>query len=287
MRKLVSPPDDLDPTQAHTAADLAACLRHVQLLAGNPSLRELEQRARRQGRSLPRSTTGDMLSGRRLPRKPLMITFLQACGVNPAKDPRWLVAWNRLAALAAETPEHRPLSADIVADVRAAGLTRIGTTYLTDMQWSALFADVRELDVYMAYGQTWARMHARDLARLAARPGARIRVVLADPDDPLTVAVLADRFDLTTEELRRRIIATEADYAALRTDPGATIEIYYRAGDRMFSFYRLDDTAVLGFYSHARTRAASVPVFVCERPGDLYDFITEEWQAILRDSRPA
>ncbi|MGW4412661.1 hypothetical protein ACWEJ6_52340 [Nonomuraea sp. NPDC004702] len=283
----MSPLDDLDPTQAHTAADLAACLRRARLLAGNPSLRELEQRARRQGRSLPRSTSGDMLSGRRLPRQQLMLTFLRACGINPGQDPRWLVAWNRLATLAAATPEHRPLSQDILADVRAAGLTRIGTTYLTDMQWSALFADARELDVYMAYGQTWARMHARDLARLAARPGAHIRVVLADPDDPLTVAVLTDRFDLSTEELQRRIVATAADYAALRSRSGATIEICYRPGDRMFSFYRLDDTAVLGLYSHARTRAASVPVFVCERPGQLYDFITEEWQAILRDSRPA
>ncbi|MDF5758395.1 hypothetical protein [Spongiactinospora sp. TRM90649] len=280
-------PEELDPTQAHTVADLAVCLRRAQLLAGNPSLRELEQRARRQGRSLPRSSTGDMLGGKRLPRKTMMLTFLQACGINPGEDPRWLVAWNRLAAFATATPDHRPLSEDILADVRTAGLTRIGTTYLTDMQWSALFADVRELDIYMAYGQTWARMHARDLSRLAARPGARIRVVLADPDDERTVAVLAARFDLTVAELRRRITDTRADYAALRSQMGATIEIYYRAGDRMFSFYRLDDTAVLGFYSHARTRAASVPVFVCERPGELYDFILEEWQAVIGDSRPA
>ncbi|MCG5214688.1 hypothetical protein [Streptosporangium sp. KLBMP 9127] len=110
--------------------------------------------------------------------------------------------------------------------------------------------------------------------------------MLADRFDR-TVAELADRFDRTVAELQRRITDTRADYAALRSQAGATIEIYYRPGDRMFSFYRLDDTAVLGFYSHARTRAASVPVFVCERPGDLFDFIIEEWQAIIRDSRLA
>ncbi|WP_431921115.1 hypothetical protein [Nonomuraea jabiensis] len=281
--------EDIDPTLARTVADLAACLRRVQIQAGNPSLRELEQRARRRGRRMPRSTVGDMLTGKSLPRQALMLTFLQACGINPGEDPRWLVAWNRLADQDSEAPgqEHQPLSADLLADVRAAGLTRIGTTYLTDMQWSALFAGVRELDIYMAYGQTWTRMHARDLARVAARPGARIRVVLADPEDERTVAVLADRFDLTVAELQRRIADTRAEYAAMRSQTGATIEIFYRRGDRMFSFYRLDDTAVLGFYSHARSRAASVPVFVCERPGELYDFIVEEWQAIIRDSRPA
>lgn len=280
--------DDVDPNEARTVADLAACLRWAQAQAGNPSLRELEQHARRSGRHLPRSSTGDMLGGKRLPRKPLMLTFLRACGINPGEDHRWLVAWNRLASYNADfdTGERRPLSQDLVADVRAAGLTRIGTAYLTDMQWAALFADVRELDIYMAYGQTWTRMHARNLARVAARPDARIRVVLADPDDERTVSVLADRFSLTPEELRRRIQDTRADYAAFRTDGGATIEIYYRPGDRMFSFYRLDDTAVVGFYSHGRTRAASVPVFVCERPGDLFHFVIEEWAAVIHDGRP-
>jgi hypothetical protein len=279
-------PDDIDPTEARTIAHLATCLRRVRARAGNPSLRELEQRARRGRRSLPRSSISDMLAGKRLPPKPLLFTFLHTCGIKTGDDPRWLVAWNRLASHDSDAEELRPLSEELATEVREAGLTRIGTTYLTDMQWHELFADVRELDIYRAYGQTWTRMHARDLARVAARQDARIRAVLADPDDERTVSVLADRFGLTTEELRRRIEDTRAEYAALRNDGGAAIEIYYRPGDRMLSFYRLDNTAVVGFYSHSRTRAASVPVLVCERPGGLFTFVQEEWDAVIRDSRP-
>lgn len=282
--------DDLDPAGVHTLEDLAALLRQVRTRADGPSLRDLEQRARRSRRSLPRSSIADMLSAKRLPKKELLFAYLETCGANPTADPRWLLAWNRLAA-----PESDPnpaadhvLAIDntLINDVRAAGLTRIGATYMTSLEWSRLFAGVHELDIYVAYGQTWTRMNGRDLARLSARPSACIRVILADPDDDLTVTVLARRFNLTTDELRHRIHGTHADYTALRGD-GATVEIYYWSGDRTFSFYRFDDTAVIGLYSHSRTRAASVPVFVCQQPGDLYDFVLNEWAAVLRSARPA
>jgi hypothetical protein len=281
--------DDIDPGEALTVEDLAGLLRQVRARADNPSLRDLERAARRSGRALPRSSVADMLAGKRLPRKELMLAFLEACGRNPAADPRWLTAWNRMASRAVdpEADQRAPFDEDLIGDLRVSGLARIGTTFMTGLQWSALFADVRELDIYVAYGQTWTRMNGRDLALVAARPGARIRVVLADPDDAFTVTLLAGRFNVTTEELRRRIHATHADYTALRSDGGADIQVRYRPGDRMFSFYRFDDTAVVGFYSHTRSRAASVPAFVCRRPGALYDFITAEWDTVLADSRPA
>lgn len=130
-------------------------------------------------------------------------------------------------------------------------------------------------------------MNSRDLASLAAQPSARIRVVLADPDDTFTMELLAGRFNTTTGELRRRIHATRADYTGLRLDAGADIDVRYRPGDRTFSFYRFDDTAILGLYSHTRSRAASIPVLVCRRPGALYDFVTAEWDSVFADSRPA
>lgn len=141
------------------------------------------------------------------------------------------------------------------------------------------------LDIVVAYGQTWRNMHARELALVAARPDSRIRVFLADPDDEFTVAVLADRFGAAPDELRSRIIATRSAYETLRQPNGAQIEVYYRPGDRVFSFYRFDDVAVVGLYSHSRTRGAAVPVFVCARPGELYEFIQDELTVILDQSR--
>ncbi|MFF0520712.1 hypothetical protein ACFYTC_18520 [Actinomadura nitritigenes] len=283
----LDPTGDLDPTDALTVRDLAGLLKQVSARAGSPSLRALERAADRANQSLPRSSVAEMLAGKRLPRQELLLTFLEVCGLPSSALPRWLAVWDRLAAREADPTADRraPFGDDLINDLRTAGLARIGTTFMTGLNWAALFAGVRELDIYVAYGQTWTRMNSRDLALAAARPGTRIRVILADPEDALTVELLADRF-ATTKELRRRIHTTRADYTALRCEDGATIDIRYRPGDRTLAFYRFDDTAVLNFYSHTRSRAAAVPVLVCRRPGALFDFVAAEWEAVLAGSRP-
>ncbi|WP_051772752.1 hypothetical protein [Saccharothrix sp. NRRL B-16314] len=284
---MTSPKDDIDPLDATTIADFARCLRTVRLRAGNPSYRTLQQWGERNKIPLPRSTVQDALAGRRLPRKALVIGLVRAFGV-PASDRRWEIAWTRLAdRTSSPTTPRTQLQQRLTSDFAAAGLLRVGATYLSELEWKDLFADVTELDVVVAYGQTWSNLHARELAQVAARPDSCVRVVLADPDDELTVAVLADRFDTTRDELRARITATRNAYETLRRPDGARIEVYYRPGDRVFSFYRFDDIAVVGLYSHSRARGAAVPVFVCARPGELYEFVQDELAVILDQSRPA
>lgn len=284
---MTSPTDDVDPLDATTVAVFAECLRAVRLHAGNPSYRTLQQWGERNKIPLPRSTVQDAVAGRRLPRKNLVLALVRACGV-PASDRRWEIAWTRLADQASKpVPARGQLQQSLTRDFEAAGLLRIGATYLGELEWKQLFAEVTELDIVVAYGQTWRNMHARELAQVAARPDSRVRVFLADPDDELTVAVLADRFDITHDELRARITATRSDYEALRQSDGAQIEVFYRPGDRVFSFYRFDDIAVVGLYSHSRARGAAVPVFVCAWPGELFEFIQDELAVILDQSRLA
>jgi hypothetical protein len=227
----------------------------------------------------------EALAGTRLPRKDLVLAFVEACGIDLHADSRWLAAWARIADPA--LPDEQQLPAQIASDVRAAGLRRIGTRYLSELEWAGLFSAVRELDIFVAYGQTWRNLHARELAQVAQRKTARIRVFLADPGHDATVAVLADRFAITPGELRTRIEATSDDFADLRQPGGARVEVYYCPGDRVFSFYRFDDTAVVGLYSHARSRATSVPVFVCSAPGELFRFISDELGVIRFQSRLA
>ncbi|WP_410583906.1 hypothetical protein [Amycolatopsis sp. lyj-108] len=284
---MTSPADDIDPLNAASVAEFAECLRAVRLRAGNPSYRALELWGDRNNIALPRSTVQDALAGRRLPRKPLVLGLVRACGI-PATDHRWDLAWTRLAAHASTASSPRTnLQQQLTRDFASAGLLRIGSTYLGELEWKQLFAEVTELDIVVAYGQTWRNMHARELAQVAARPHSRIRVFLADPDDDLTVAVLADRFDATPDELRERITSTRRAYEALSRSTHNPIEVYYRPGDRVFSFYRFDDIAVVGLYSHSRARGAGVPVFVCARPGELFDFVQDELAVILDQSRLA
>lgn len=346
---MVPEPDDVDPGAARNVAEFALCLRQLRARAGHPSLRDLEQRARRRGGRLPRSSVSDALAGRRLPRKELVLDLIRTCGIDPAVDARWIRAWNRIAdpagadapaspadpsvrvgraevdalveaeriladaaqarriadieiaelkATARQQAEHQlsraarslrqaRMSAELARDASTTGLLRIGATYLPDLDWNALFADITELDIFVAYGQTWRNMHAPELTRLAGRASCRIRVFLTDPDDQQTVASLADRFGITPPELRDRIEATRRDYLALRKPGGADIQIRYWAGDRLFSFFRLDQTAVLGLYSHSRSRAPAVPVLVCQAPGALYQFVLDELRSIEEHSRPS
>jgi hypothetical protein len=284
---MTSPADDIDPLDATTVAEFADCLRRARVRAGNPSFRKLQTWGERNEVSLPRSTVQAALAGKRLPRKELALALVRAFDV-PASDHRWANAWTRLADQASKPmPLSGQLTPSLVQDVQTAGLLRMGATYLSELEWKQLFAEVGELDIVVAYGQTWRNMHARELTQLAARPDSRIRVFLADPDDEFTVTLLADRFDTAPDDLRARIVATRADYEALRQPGGARIEVHYRPGDRVFSFYRFDDIAVVGLYSHSRARGAAVPVFVCSRPGELYDFIHDELAVILDQSRLA
>jgi hypothetical protein len=332
---------DVDPTTAGSIAELAACLRRLRAQA-EISYRDLEQWGTRHDTPLPRSSMADVFAGRRLPRKQVLVTFLRACGVDPGSDPRWLVAWSRLAAqrtaprqatepstqpaTAQEAAQHvldealairaaaeryaaqlraaarediarlraeaklevlrrRDLSAQLIADIQGSGLMRVGTNYLNELEWGELFAGARQLDIFVAYGQTWRNLHARHLHDLAARPGSRIRVFLPDPADDTAMAMLADRFAITVEEMTRRITATRDDYDLLRQPDGADVEIYYRPGDRLYSFYRLDDTVVIGLYSHSRNRMPSIPVLVCRAPGSFYQFIIDDLSNIEQQSR--
>ncbi|MEV5570124.1 helix-turn-helix transcriptional regulator [Spirillospora sp. NPDC052269] len=282
--------EDLDPLcDGKSVEGLAECLRRLRAHAGNPSLRQLELWGQRNRRPLARSSVSDLLRGKRLPSRELFLAFLEACGVDPVEDTRWLAAWTLLAANRSgpgpASPEHLPER--LASDVHAAGLLRLGTTYLPDLGWKQLFATVSELDIFVVYGQTWRHLHAPELSRLSRRPDARIRVFLADPADALTVRVLSDRFALDRKELVSRIENTRRDYQALARPGGASIDVRYWPGDRAFSCYRFDDTAVLGLYSHGRSRAAAVPVLVCAEPGELFQFVKGELEAIEAGSRPA
>jgi DNA repair exonuclease SbcCD ATPase subunit len=99
--------DDLDPAQAATLEDLAACLRQLHRRADRPSLRTLASRTSTVGGLLPgtsltrvplrRTTLSEMLQAQILPRKAFLLTFVEACGVQLETDQRWEQAWNRLA----------------------------------------------------------------------------------------------------------------------------------------------------------------------------------------------
>jgi hypothetical protein len=107
MREL----EELDPTYVADVQQLAALLREMHVRAGLPTLRDLEKLTHKDklppgllpGTSLGRvwlgrSSVSQMLKGRELPRKALLLTFVEVCGgIDLAVDRRWGLAWDRLA----------------------------------------------------------------------------------------------------------------------------------------------------------------------------------------------
>jgi hypothetical protein len=186
-------------------------------------------------------------------------------------------------AFALEVLERAKTSTDVVE----VGLKRIGTDYRTVPDWPEMFRTVRHLDVFAAYASTWRNNYLAELRRVAERSGGRIRVFLPDPKDDQTVAMLAARFSISEEELRRRINETADGFLSMRQPHGAQIDVYYASGDRMFTFYVFDDTAVMTLYRHKPDRSAVIPTLVLETGGTWYDFLQEEIASLLDRSRVA
>jgi hypothetical protein len=193
-------------------------------------------------------------------------------------------AWDLVGrrAFADEVLAKAKLSTDVVES----GLTRVTDQYLEDVEWADLFRDVNKLDIVVAYGSTWRNTHGARLEAAAARPDCRIRVFLPHPKHAQTMAVLADRFHTTPEQLAPKVEEAIRDFRALARPGGATVEVYLREGDLVFSCYRFDSRAVLTIYTHSRERRTHVPTFVMDN-GSLFQFVYDELAAIAQQSQPA
>ena len=111
----------VDPSRVNTPDELAACLDGLRRRRGL-SYEAMEKAAAklpsRSGGSrlepLPKSTVGEIVTGKRLPTKGKLLTFLAVCEVAPADLAQWLAAWER----ASTADLARPVGAVRVRDAR-------------------------------------------------------------------------------------------------------------------------------------------------------------------------
>jgi hypothetical protein len=189
--------------------------------------------------------------------------------------------WRGRQALAQEVYEQ----ARLAADIEGAGLIRVSTQYLSDVDWRDYFAEVRHLDIFFAYGRTWRSAHFDKLQKVARQSGNRIRVVLPDPEDNDLVARLAARFAFSIEAVQAAIREAVEEFIHLKQPDGAEIRVYFHSGDPTFSYYRFDRRAVVTLYSHSHERRL-VPTFVCATGGTLYDFLRQEFDDLVEQGQP-
>lgn len=173
--------------------------------------------------------------------------------------------------------------AQVSKEVTFAGIVKITDSFHHDIDWKSYFQTVNKLDIFFAYGQTWRKIHREELREVANREGARIRVVLPDPEDEQTVSELARRFECNNEELKKLIQEAKEDFLSLQSEKvgkGAQINIWFLPAAPHFTFYRFDRIGIIALYTHRR-KQPPVPTFVVEKGGTLYDYIRKEFNAMI------
>ena len=109
----------VDPSRVSTPDELVACLDGLRRRRGlSYEVMEKAEAAvptrRLRREPLPRTTVGEIVTGKRLPTKAKLLTFLAVGGVAPADLAQWLAAWER-----ARTADlARPVGAVRVRDAR-------------------------------------------------------------------------------------------------------------------------------------------------------------------------
>jgi hypothetical protein len=161
-----------------------------------------------------------------------------------------------------------------------AGIAKVSDSFHdADIDWNGLFSSTSRLDVFFSYGHTWRGTHSAKLRDLASKSGAKIRVVLPDPDNAMVVGELARRFSMTPERVRDYIVEAEEDFSALR-ERGAQVEIFFLPMAPLFTFYRFENEAVLAFHNH-RLGRNPVPTFIVRRGGTLWSYLKEEFHGMI------
>lgn len=171
---------------------------------------------------------------------------------------------------------------EVSSDVEATGLQRASMDWRI-VPWTDLIGKARAVDVFIAYGSTWLSTNSTELAEFSKQRRNKMRYILPDPEDPVAMAVLAERFDYTPEIIKSKIVESAKTVAKLSRDGSADIRVYYRRGAPTFTCYRFDDTVVVTLYQHRVARGA-VPTLVLER-GTFKDFFESDLSDIVAQSR--
>lgn len=168
------------------------------------------------------------------------------------------------------------------SDISAAGLDRVTMNWL-DVPWEQLFSGANQIEVFISYGSSWRKIHWPKIQAFANNPKHSFRLYLPDPDDDITMRILAQRFDYTPEKIRENVLETAEEFAKLADNTQADIRIYYRAGDPCYTSYRFDDQVLVTLYSHKRQRG-DVPTMLLNK-GTFGDFFIEDLKHIKDQSR--
>lgn len=170
-------------------------------------------------------------------------------------------------------------------DVQRWGLRSLAMEW-TDPKWAELFAQGPNVDIVVAYGQTWRGVAATGLETFLASKSNRLRVCLPDPREEWLMIALSHRFNLAPERVAERIYEAARYFAEFRDRGEAAVQIYFRPGEPLYGLYRFESVAVLTLYPHRKDKGTTVPTFMMGS-GQFLDFAKLDFESAIGVAREA
>jgi hypothetical protein len=171
-------------------------------------------------------------------------------------------------------------------DVKRSGLHRLTMDFQHEVEWPELLESARRIDVFVSYARTWRNQNLSRLRAFAERPGSQMNLILPDPDNEEVIRELARRYSTNPEAIRDRVNeAISAFMLMFDRKKGAKgqLSIWVTTATPVFTFYRIDKKYILSTYRH-RSDRGDILTLVCDRKGDLTDFIDREYEYLTDDS---
>jgi hypothetical protein len=175
--------------------------------------------------------------------------------------------------------------ADLAESIRTSGVHDVFRRFYVDVPWGRLFPNTNDFDLIVSYARTWKNTHNEALRKIAANHRARIRIVLADPDNPVLMAELARRYSVPQEKLTSYVRESLIDFQALCATGSADCHIHVSSRACLYTYYRFDEDCVLSLFSNVNSRSDR-PGFLLNGDGELTRFLREEFEAYFTDSKP-
>jgi hypothetical protein len=174
--------------------------------------------------------------------------------------------------------------ADLSESIRASGVHDVFRRFYTDVPWNQLLPGTAEFDLIVSYARTWKNTYREQLKQIAANPRARIRVVLANPENQALIEELSRRYGLSSGDVKSYAQESLADFTTLLGS--GTAECHIRVSDRpcLYTYYRFDDVLILSLFPNTNVRTDR-PGFVLRGDGTLSRFLRDEFETYFQASR--
>lgn len=175
--------------------------------------------------------------------------------------------------------------AGLSEDIRTLGLVGLSVNPLRGTDFPKLIRTTKRLDIFVCYANTWRATHEEDLRSLARKKDIRVRLLVPNPENKEVMKELGHRFGSSSPEvLADKIQVAISEMKSIFAPPGSAstnFSVWVHEENPVTSFYLFDNIAVVTLYKHARGRG-SVPTFVAERGGTLFDYVQGEVDALTK-----